>query len=537
MTSVLGFLFILGPLVVIHELGHYLFARLFNVKAEVFSIGFGPRLFARKIGETDFRLSLIPLGGYVKLLGEDRTQPLKGAELKRSLHHQDAWKRFLIFFGGPLFNFLGAIAIFVIVLVVGERQIATHVARVIEGSTAEKAGFRSGDVIRRVGNEPVEKFEDLIELVSTSPGKAMTFEVDRAGGSKQLTVTPQAADGFTLYGEAKKVGEIDGLMAIPRGGMVGVSDPQSEAAKQGVQTGDVLARMGDTPIENWEAFEARIQAAPVSSVLTVEFTRKGAEAPIRARFVKPAAGEKPGEAWGLHSAELFVEKTVEKSPAESAGVKPGDRLLTVSGARVRSFYELRDLVQKRGEKDGKLTLTWERAGKVMSASVTPTRTESRDALLRKAATFTIGVMPQPFYGEPTMIIERVWNPFKLLYRAVAKTVVLTYRNVVSIQKLIVGEVSTATLGGPIMIGKIAGEALTSGLTEFLSRMAFFSVGLGVLNILPIPVLDGGHILLLVVERIRRRPLSLKQMGVVQLVGLAFILALMVTVFRNDLSRI
>src|SRR4051794_2651765 len=112
MLSILGFLIILGPLVIVHEFGHYFFARVFGVKAEIFSIGFGPRIWNKQLGETELRVSAIPLGGYVKLLGEDRESELSAEEQKRALHRQPAWKRFFIFFGGPLFNFLFAILVF-----------------------------------------------------------------------------------------------------------------------------------------------------------------------------------------------------------------------------------------------------------------------------------------------------------------------------------------------------------------------------------------------------------------------------------------
>src|SRR4051794_8608355 len=127
--SVIGFLIILGPLVVVHEFGHYLFARLFGVKAEIFSIGFGPKLWSHQRGETEWRVSAIPLGGYVKLLGEDRDAEITPEEAKRALHKQAAWKRFFIFFGGPLFNFLFAIVIFMTILAYGEKQMASVVGR------------------------------------------------------------------------------------------------------------------------------------------------------------------------------------------------------------------------------------------------------------------------------------------------------------------------------------------------------------------------------------------------------------------------
>src|SRR5271170_7702280 len=138
LLSVIGFLVILGPLVVFHEFGHYLFARIFNVKAETFSIGFGPKLWSKQLGETELRISVVPLGGYVKLLGEDREAELTPEEAKRALHKAPAWKRFFIFFGGPLFNFLFAIVVFMAILVIGEPQVASVAARVVHHSDAEK---------------------------------------------------------------------------------------------------------------------------------------------------------------------------------------------------------------------------------------------------------------------------------------------------------------------------------------------------------------------------------------------------------------
>ena len=135
--SVIGFLIILGPLVIVHEFGHYIFARLFNVKAEIFSVGFGPRLWCKQLGETELRISAIPLGGYVKLLGEDRDAPLSPEESKRALHKAAAWKRFFIFLGGPLFNFLFAIFVFMVILAYGENQVSSRVGRVVDGSVAQ----------------------------------------------------------------------------------------------------------------------------------------------------------------------------------------------------------------------------------------------------------------------------------------------------------------------------------------------------------------------------------------------------------------
>jgi regulator of sigma E protease len=178
-----------------------------------------------------------------------------------------------------------------------------------------------------------------------------------------------------------------------------------------------------------------------------------------------------------------------------------------------------------------------REGKTMTFEIIPQETTERDPLLKKLKQFTIGVMPMASMLEPVMVIERTLNPFQLLYRGTARMIDLSQKNIVSIFKMIMGQVSVKSLGGPILIGKLAGDSISRGLLDFLKMMAILSIGLGVLNILPIPVLDGGHIVLLGIEAVRGRSLSLKQIEVVQSVGLAVILFIMIIVMKNDISRL
>ncbi|MEK7691698.1 MAG: site-2 protease family protein, partial [Bdellovibrionota bacterium] len=200
MLSIFGFLVILGPLVIVHEFGHYIFARLFNVKAEIFSVGFGPKLWSKQLGETELRFSLFPLGGYVKLLGEDPDVQLSPEDQVRALQRQAPWKRFFIFFGGPLFNFLFAIVIFMAILAIGEPQIASELGRVVRGSAAEKAGFLSGDHILAIDDVPVRKFEEVIIAINESPNKALKFEVEGTkAGKRVVSATPTIQDGFSVY--------------------------------------------------------------------------------------------------------------------------------------------------------------------------------------------------------------------------------------------------------------------------------------------------------------------------------------------------
>ncbi|MBC7384859.1 MAG: RIP metalloprotease RseP [Cryobacterium sp.] len=544
MLSILGFLIMLAPLVIVHELGHFLFAKLFNVKAEAFSIGFGPRVWRRQIGETEWRLSLIPLGGYVKLLGEDPEAPLSAEDKPRALQYQARWKRFFIFFGGPLFNFLWAILVYMTILAVGEPQMASYVGRVVPSTQAEKAGFLSGDFIQSVNGEPVRKFEEVNAAVDKNPEKEMTFVVNRkdlrSGAVKtvDVKVTPHKADGFSVYGEQTHVGEIDGFIPTARAGTVGISNLDSLAGKSGLRTGDLITQFADVPVKSWEEIEAVYTAIPVGTSFSIGAKAKTkTDGPLTTTWTKPAKSVSLGEDFGAWSSEVFIEKAVEKSPAKEAGIRTGDRIMTIDGSNITHFFALKEAVQKGGEKNGKIKVAWEREGKRIEETISPTATVSRDALLNKVTQYTIGVIPSIVWAEPVTIVERILNPFTLIYRGTERMIIFSYRNFVSIKKMFTGDVSVATLGGPILIGQIAGDSLSRGLVAFLSTMAILSIGLGVLNILPVPVLDGGHILLLLIEAVRGKPLSMKQMEAVQMFGLSMIGILMLVVLKNDLTRL
>jgi regulator of sigma E protease len=542
MTSVLGFILILIPLVVIHELGHFLFAKLFNVRADAFSVGFGPVVYSKKWKETDFRISAIPLGGYVKLLGEDPSAELSEEEKKRALHHQAAWKRFFIFFGGPLFNFLWAIVVFMAMMAIGEPQVSTKFGRVLVDSPAEKAGFISGDRIISIDGESVAKLEDFAIKLSDKPNQDLTFLVDRGGKNVEIKATTKAEDGYGIYGEKKTIGVLDGLIPSGRLTKVGISNPDSLAAQAGFQTGDEILAINGQKVETFEALESiysswsMLSDKTTKSPVVFDVKTSSGEKKISLSFTIPYSGNL-GKDFGLHSSELFVDQTMAGSPAEKAGVKKGDRLVKVNDVPVKSFFELRMNIQKAGEEKGKALVEVERGGKPVSFEIIPQTTNERDPMLKKLKQYTIGVMPVSSMFEPDMIKEQIWNPFVLLYKGTARMFDLTSKNFISIAKMFQGQVSVSSLGGPILIGKLAGDSMNRGLIDFLKMMAILSIGLGVLNILPVPVLDGGHIVILGLEVIRGKALSLKQIEVAHQVGFVLILSLMVIVMKNDISRL
>lgn len=539
LLSLLGLLLILAPLVIVHEFGHYLFALLFNVKAEAFSVGFGPSIFSKKIGETEWKVSLIPFGGYVKLLGEDPNSPLSATEKKRALPYQPAWKRFFIFLGGPLFNFLWAILIFSAITAIGEQYHTSTVGRVLKNSPAMEEGFKVGDEIISVNGEATPKFEDVIRTFSTYPGKQIDLVVLRKGAETptNLKVTPKLIPGQNEYGEETTLGMIEGLFPAGRSNVLGISNLDSAAGKVGMRTGDQIATFNKNEIISWEQVEGLYEALPANTDFEMEFMGKDHKKAI-ARFTKPARTKSLENDLGLYSSELFLDQTVPGTPAaEESTLKKGDRFVSVNGVMLTDFFKLKELIQQSGEKNVAAEIVVEREGHLVSEKITPKASTSRDPSLNKVIAYTIGIVPMLSWDNGKTAIERETNPFLMLWKGTKKMSILTYKNLVSIQKMFTGSVSVKTLGGPILISKIAGDSLSRGLIDFLSTMAVLSIGLGVLNLLPVPVLDGGHILLLGLEVIRRKPLSLKQLEIIQTMGFSLIVLLMFVVMKNDIARL
>lgn len=336
-----SFILLLAPLIFIHELGHYLFAKLFGVRVDVFSMGFGPKIFRKKVGETEYALSVVPLGGYVKLLGQDPNEKIEPALLQRTLGAQLPWKRFLIYIGGPLFNFLMAIAVYCVLLVVGEPHAKSILERIPEKTAAYVAGFRTGDVVTAIGSQQIDKADDIARVVSESMNRELVFRVKRAGAIREIKTVAAPMPGFSPYGESIDVGTIDGLLSPARHPVVGISDSKSEAAKAGFTTGTEILEIGGVRVKSWEQLEneASKQITAGSKEFDIGYAphesgywsadRRPQAAKSATAHIKFAA--KPLSQLGLRSSELFVLSTVKGSPAETLGLAMGDRLVSIDG--------------------------------------------------------------------------------------------------------------------------------------------------------------------------------------------------------------
>lgn len=350
-TDIFAFVIVLGVLVFFHEFGHFIVARFFGVGVEKFSLGFGPRLFGKKSGITDYLVSAIPLGGYVKMVGEEPDSEIAPEDIPISFTHKHVFKRILIVAAGPFFNFVLAVMIFfVIFLISGTFILKPVVGTVVLDSPAAKAGMVKGDLIESIDGTPITSWEEMAEIISGSNGKRLLVSIIREGAGLKLDIFPELKTAKNIFGEDIK------------------------------------------------------------------------------RY-----------AMGIASAGDFYTKKL--------------------------------------------------------------------------------------------------NPFQAFFESIKQTYKITHLTVVSIVKLIQGTLSAKTLGGPIMIAEMAGQQAREGIANLAFFIALLSINLAVLNFLPIPVLDGGHLLFFFIEAAIGKPVNTKVREIAQQVGIFVLVVLMVYVFYNDISRI
>jgi regulator of sigma E protease len=349
-TTIIATIIVLGVLIFVHELGHFIAAKRAKVGVLTFSLGFGPKLFGKKIGETEYQVSLIPLGGYVKMVGEEPGEKIPPELIAKSFSAQPVSRRLGIVFAGPFFNFLFAVAAFAVVFMVGMPTLLPEIGEVKPDYPAYQAGLQKGDRILEVNGTPVERWEDLANAIHESKDRPLLMLVERNGKTFQVSVTPRVTPQKNIFGDEVRVG------------LIGISP----------------------------------------------------------------------------SGEYFSER---------------------------------------------------------------------------------------------------FDPFTATYRAVIQSWRVTELTVLSVVKIIEGKISAKTIGGPILIAQLAGQQAKAGASSLILFMAVISINLVILNILPIPVLDGWHLFIFLIEGISGRPVSMKIRERAQQVGIFMIIFIMLLVFYNDLSRI
>lgn len=421
-TNFIAFIIVLGFLIFAHEAGHFFVAKLFRVRVLVFSFGFGKRLFGFRRGPTDYRVSLIPLGGYVRMAGDtpEENQPANPDEFLS----KPKWQRFLILLAGPLMNIIIALVFVAGLLMMGTEKwaIGTVVGSVEPGKPGAKAGLQRGDRIVAIGSERVENFDDLRMAISLQAGTPLRVEYIRDGVRRTTVLTPER--------ENTDLGPIGRAFIVPyHPTIVGSVLPDSPAARAGLRPGDRIAAANGRPTPEYPAFSEAFEAAKNGAI-----------------------------ALDVQRGASTIRLTLPAAPLDARSV-------------FRGF--------------------------------------NPPSEVRK-------------YSAGQAIAESVRQNWKMLRYAF-----------ITLSRLVRGEASVKELSGPLSIARISGEMLRRGWVEVVALMAMISLQLGVMNLLPIPVLDGGHIMILLIEGLFRRELSLRVKERIQQVGFAVLAALMIVVLYND----
>jgi regulator of sigma E protease len=542
---------LLGGLIFVHELGHFIVAKMLRVKVLRFSIGFGPRLFGVRRGETEYRVSLLPLGGYVKMAGDDPSEAVAPEDQGRGFLDQSPWRRFLIAAAGPAANLLFPAVIFFVIFLGqnGDPTAGPHVGTVAPGSPADLAGLRSGDRIVSVAApgqaaRPVRYFGDVRELVSPHPGEPLVFHVEREGRQiAPLTIVP-APDEERNPIETTRRGVIGVTPSYPPA----IVAPVRPGAAGPLEPFDLVVGAGGKPIRHAVELERALVAAACAP-LDLEVVRErpmempgatlASYAAVKLAQVPTCADGKPAIAPADHTVSTFVAAVSPGSPADKAGMRRGDAIEAVNGVRVRSFRDVNALGREFKPGVGvRLDLADGR-----KVTLVPATEKYVDELTREQhERLALGFFPdrRSTVDPKALLVETVTLQRGLVEVAALASGQLTEVvriTVLGIARIATGHISFKTVGGPIMLFSIASEAAEEGWFTFLFQMALISVNLGLMNLLPIPVLDGGHIAAAALEGVTRRPLSLRAREIANIVGLILLFTLMLFVFKNDIVRL
>ncbi len=546
---------LLGLLIFVHELGHFLVAKYYKVRVEVFSLGFGPKLFKFKRGDTVYAISAIPLGGYVKMFGDDPTAPVADDQKQFAFNHKPVFQRIAIVLAGPLMNLFFAAVLFTGVAAIGEQALLAKLGDIKPDSPAYAAGFRSGDTIVAIDSNPVKSWDDLQKAIEKNADRTLNFVVQRegSGAEETLQATPKLVRNKNVLSWDREVGEIEGLTPSSRASLIAVQSPDSIAGAAGMQTGDVVRSINGVSVSRWRELLAALEQTSADT-LTVEIERgllAERPEPVKVtvsipvpKVVQNRSAEEKMAALGLESPELYLASIEKGSPAEAAGLQQGDRLIAINGKPLESFEQVSSTIRSfgeanavNGEQAAPLSLLISRNGQEMTIQVAPNMRERMSPDGREVRRFEIGIRPMIVDAPPAFFEVSYSNPIAAAQRGMVQTWRWTSLTVLSFVRLFQAEVSPKNIGGFLSIGQMAKNSWQVGLTQFLSVMAIISINLFILNLLPVPVLDGGHLVFYTIEALRGAPLSMRKMEIAQQVGLFLLLALMVFALFNDVTRL
>lgn len=542
------FFILLGILIFVHELGHFLVAKFFGVRVEIFSLGFGKRLLTYKWGDTSYCLSLIPLGGYVKMYGDDPTADIPEDQKKYAFLHKPILQRFAVVLAGPLMNLFFAIFIFSFIIAIGDEVPGPFVGDVASDSKAYASGFRPGDKILSIDGEETPTWNQAQRKLESLGGKIVTLQLMRKGEAQPLQIESSVTYGENdnIFSSSRQVGQIPGLTQESRSSMIGIKDPKSPAAQAGVPSLTLLVSVNGKKVQYWRDLQETLAESIKPGVKAVTLQVRDVEKPEKLENiqtfevpVKEGWTDKTdfAEMFGLEPAELYIFQVKKDSPAGRAGILPKDKVVRVGNESLSSWSDVLNRVKNFDPASEGLEFVVTRNGEEKSFKVKPEMTALMSNKGQEEHRFTIGIVSGFFPVGADPVTFRITNPIKIVQHGVVETMYWTEFVVMSMVRLIQGEVSAKNIGGVITIGRVASHSFAAGMSTFLKMMGLISINLFLLNLLPIPILDGGHLVFYTIEALRGAPLSMRKMEIAQQVGLMLLMFLMAFAFFNDITNL
>ncbi len=510
--KILIFVAFLCPLIFFHELGHFFFARFFGVRVEVFSIGFGPKIFKYVKNGTQYAISIIPLGGYVKMFGDDPFSEVQLTDEEKSVafNHKSKWARFWIVFGGPLANLILAYVLYVCLLTAGEKVPETKVGLVPENSALHAKGLRTGDVLTSLNGESIMSVDDF----------NMADNQIRTIGVKRLDQTVSLNIGMDMNEFMKEFKSVYSVVKKPvfvqADGKKYYASLNAGALSTDTSLEEIASQFKGT-LFLYEYEEGETLTPKAGSEKKITSTQTDMLEALRAE--------------GYYPVELLIRKVVDAKPADKAGIKVNDILVAYNGIKLTNFEDLRNGLQKL-ENGKEVTVDYLSGGKQFTKTVIPDVMQ-----VEKESVKVIGVESGVEYVAPKLIVARAENFGVALTSAFKRTVDGVKTTFDGYMKLITRKVSLDNIGGPLAIGKVASDYFNVSLSMFFRLMAFISINLGVINLFPIPVLDGGHIVFLGIEALNGGPLSRRKLEFAQRIGVSVLFLLIFIALFNDITRL
>lgn len=541
--DLLYFALLCSVLIFVHELGHFVWAKIFGVKVLTFSIGFGPKVFRFRGRETEYCIGLLPLGGFVKMLEENRQEPVLPEDRARTFESQALWKRVIIVLAGPAMNVLFPVLLYFSVFVGETRFSPPTVGFVLPGHPAE-GKLLPGDRVLSVDGEHISTFAELARIIGENPGRELRLTVFRDNDHVEVVVVPEEKVIHKPLDIVDKIGEI-GIKPNRPAAVVGISRPDSPAYRAGLRTFDLVTEVRGKPVKTFADLEVALldnhgETVPVTYLRPVKVPRALGgmadmavyESGVAALSPESIAGDLSTRT-GLEPADLYLFDVAEGSAEWKADMRPGDRIVDVDQTEVTAWATFLEKLFAAPDKPH--VVTWLRNGQKKSGTILLRREDWIDEYgQRRPRYFVRATNWSPVVPEPS--VEHASLTMFALKSALAETYDVMRFIVVGIVRIAEGRVSISTLGGPITVYDLVGEEGSKGASYFVWAMAVISINLGLVNLLPIPVLDGGHLLFFLFEAVSRRPLPLRVREIASLVGLCVLVALMGIAFKNDVER-